>query len=315
MNKIDKPVLIAFGCSAALVVSGSFFFPRFLTATYLLQQLQMASFLGIVATGAMVVILMGHFDLSVPWGLTAAGIASTAIYGGALGPGLAWASIPAGLVSGVLIGLINGSGVAYLRLPSMIWTLGVNFVVLGVCVFYTGGFLPPGEASGLMRWVGIGKSLGGVPNAIYLWLAIALIIVFVLRRTKTGRYIYAIGNSERVTYLAGVNTNGIIVLGFVISGLCNAIAGMALAGYAQQAYQAMGEPYLLPAIAAVVLGGTNVLGGSGSYIGTVAGVILITLITSILSVVQIPEAGRQIIYGIVIIFMVLFYARGQQAKG
>jgi ribose transport system permease protein len=314
MSKANRPVLITFGCSVALVLVGGIFYPRFLSISYLLQQLQMASFLGIVAGGAMVVILLGHIDLSVPWALTAAGIMSTAVHGGAWGPNWAWAAVPIGMLIGVLIGLINGIGVAYLRLPAIIWTLGVNFVVLGLCVFYTGGFLPPGEASELMRFFGVGKSVLDIPNAIYLWLFVSLVIVFILRRTKAGRYIYAIGNSEKVTYLAGVKTSGILILAFVIAGICNAIAGMALSGYAKQAYQAMGEPYLLPGIAAVVLGGTNILGGSGSYFGTVAGVILITLISSMLSVMQMPEAGRQIIYGVVIIVMVLLYSRGQKVE-
>ena len=98
----------------------------------------------------------------------------------------------------------------------------------------------------------------------------------------------------------------------MIAGICSAISGMLLAGYANQAYQAMGDPYLLPAIAAVVIGGTNILGGKGTVTGTVVGVILISLIGSMLSVMQMPEAGRQIIYGLVIIMMLLIYGRSEK---
>ena len=101
----------------------------------------------------------------------------------------------------------------------------------------------------------------------------------------------------------------------MISGGLPAFAGVLLAGYSTKAYQAMGDAYLLPAIAAVVLGGTSILGGRGTYLGTVAGVILITLLQSILSVMQMPEAGRQIIYGVVIIAMLLVYGRGQRVQG
>ena len=90
---------------------------------------------------------------------------------------------------------------------------------------------------------------------------------------------------------------------------------MLLAGYSTKAYQAMGDPYLLPAIAAVVLGGTHILGGRGTYLGTIAGVILISLLQSILSVMQMPEAGRQMIYGVVIIVMLLVYGRGERVQG
>ena len=133
--------------------------------------------------------------------------------------------------------------------------------------------------------------------------------VSLLTRTTFGRSLYAIGNRERAAYLSGIDTRRITLLAFVMSGGLSALGGVLLAGYASKASQSMGDAYLLPSIAAVVLGGTHVLGGKGSYLGTVAGVILITLLQSILSVMQIEEAGRQLIYGAVIISMLLLYGR------
>jgi ribose transport system permease protein len=130
-----------------------------------------------------------------------------------------------------------------------------------------------------------------------------------LSRTSFGRSVYAIGNSERAAYLSGSDTRRVLLLAFTLCGALAGLAGVLLAGYSTKAYQAMGDPYLLPAIAAVVLGGTNILGGRGTYLGTIAGVILITLLQSILSVMQIEESGRQIIYGVVIIAMLLLYGR------
>jgi ribose transport system permease protein len=101
---------------------------------------------------------------------------------------------------------------------------------------------------------------------------------------------------------------------FAISGALSGFAGVLLAGYSTKAYQAMGDPYLLPAIAAVVLGGTSILGGRGTLLGTVAGVVLITLLQSILSVVQMPESGRQIIYGVVIVGMLMVYGRERRPQ-
>jgi ribose transport system permease protein len=134
-------------------------------------------------------------------------------------------------------------------------------------------------------------------------------MVFLLRRAALGRAIYGIGNSERAAYLSGLPTRRVVLTVFAISGGLAAFGGVLLAGYASKAAQAMGDSYLLPSIAAVVLGGTSILGGRGSYLGTVAGVILITLLQSILSVMQMPEAGRQIIYGVVIVVMLLLYGR------
>jgi ribose transport system permease protein len=313
-KNLDLPVVIAFGFIFVLILGGSLFFPQFLSPRYLLQQLQIASFLGVVASGAMFVILLGHIDLSIPWTLTAAAIVSTALASlSGEGP-LAPIAVPAGLAIGAFIGLLNGLGVAFLRVPSMIWTLGMNATVLGISVFYTGGFNPQGTATPLMRFFSVGKSLLGIPNALYVWLLVGLIAVLILRRMALGRYIYAIGNRETATYLSGVNTRAVLIFCFVWAGSCSALAGMMLAGYANQAYQAMGDPYLLPTIAAVVLGGTHILGGRGKYLGTVAGVILLTLLQSMLSIMQMEEAGRQIIYGAVIIVMLLFYGRGARVQ-
>ena len=111
-----------------------------------------------------------------------------------------------------------------------------------------------------------------------------------------------------------MNTQRVTLLCFVIAGACSAAAGVLLTGYSTKAYQAMGDAYLLPAIASVVLGGTHILGGRGSYLGTVVGVVLITLLQSILSVMQMPEMGRQVIYGMVIIVMLLIYGRGRRVS-
>jgi ribose transport system permease protein len=100
---------------------------------------------------------------------------------------------------------------------------------------------------------------------------------------------------------------------FILCSTLSSFAGLLLAGYSTKAYQGMGDAYVLPAIAAVVIGGTNILGGRGRYLGTIVGVILIVLLNSVLSIMEMPEAGRQIIYGSVIIAMLLVYGRGEKA--
>ena len=292
-----------------LLLAGSTVNSNFLMPTYLLQQLQIAAFLGFAAAGLMAVILLGHIDLSVPWTITT-GAMMAASAGAAYGAG--WA-IPAGLLCGALVGLVNGLGVAFLRIPSMIFTLGVNAVLQGLMVLYTGGHAPQHAATALMRDLAVGRTLG-VPNAVLAWAAVSLLVHLLLTRTVAGRYVYVIGNSERAAYLSGVRTAGMTVACFVACGMLAALAGVLLAGYSGNAYQAMGDPYLLPAIAAVVLGGTNILGGRGSYLGTIAGVVFIVLLQSMLAVLQMPEAGRQIIYGVLILAMLLLYGRSAKAR-
>ena len=145
----------------------------------------------------------------------------------------------------------------------------------------------------------------GIPNALFVWIGVSAAVAAILQRTVLGRFIYALGNKEAAAYLAGVNTKGVTVVCFALCGLTSGLSGVLLAGYSQKAYQGMGDPYLLPAIAAVVIGGTNILGGRGRYLGTFVGVILIVLLNSVLSIMEMPEAGRQVIYGGVIILMLL----------
>jgi ribose transport system permease protein len=308
-RRIDTATVSAFGCIVALLLLGSLYSSSFLSPEYLLQQLKVASFLGVIATGTMLVILLGHIDLSVPWVVAVGGMMATAATG--WGPAGAALAIPVGVGCGVLLGLVNGAGVAYLRLPSMIVTLAVNAIAQGLMVVHTGGFSPQDASTPAMRFIATGDGLFGIPNALIVWALVGAAAVFVLSRTVFGRVVYAIGNRERAAYLSGARTRRVVLAVFALAGGLSAFGGVLLAGYASKAAQAMGDPYLLPAIAAVVLGGTSILGGRGNYLGTVAGVILITLLQSILSVMQIEEYGRHLIYGGLIVTMLLVYGRGR----
>jgi ribose transport system permease protein len=312
MKRVDPAVRAALVCIVVLLFGGSLYSRNFLSIEYLLQQLQVASFLGIVASGAMLVILLGHIDLSIPWVVTIGGMMSTAAAGwSAMGSMLA---IPIGVACGLGVGLVNGFGSAYLRVPSMIFTLSTNVIAQGLMVVHTSGFAPQEHATNAMHVIAVDRSILGIPNALWVWAATGTLVVTLLTRTGFGRRVYAIGNGERAAYLSGVDTRRIIAGCFAISGACAGLTGVLLAGYSTKAYQAMGDAYLLPAIAAVVLGGTSILGGRGTYLGTVSGVLLITLLQSILSITQIPEAGRQIVYGVIIVAMLLLYGRGARAR-
>jgi len=311
-HRIDPAVAWAFGCILLVLLVGSLYSRSFLSPDYLLQQLKVASFLGVIATGAMIVILLGQIDLSVPWVVAAGGMMATAATGwGPLGEILA---IPVGIGCGVALGLVSGVGVAVLRIPSMVVTLAVNAVAQGLMIVHTGGFSPQDASSRAMRAIATGDTLFGIPNAVLVWTAVGAGAVFLLTRTTFGRTVYAIGNRERAAYLSGARTRLVVTAAFALAGGLSALGGVLLAGYASKAAQAMGDAYLLPAIAAVVLGGTSILGGRGSYLGTVAGVILITLLQSILSVMQMPEFGRHVTYGVVIIAMLLIYGRGRRVS-
>ncbi|MFM7443273.1 MAG: ABC transporter permease, partial [Tabrizicola sp.] len=189
----DKPLVIAAGFTLVILLIGTAYTlstngtAPLLQPTYLLQQLQIGSFLGICAAGLMLVILTGHIDLSIPSTLTGAAMIGTAIGG-------PWA-IPAALAFGLVVGLINGAGTAVLRVPSMIFTLGMDTVLRGVTVAQTGGFAPQDQATRLMLALAKDRFLG-IPVALYVWAAVSVLIAFLLARTAFGRALYAIGTRE-----------------------------------------------------------------------------------------------------------------------
>jgi ribose transport system permease protein len=311
-SSMDGPTKTILVSLLLLLAAGGILHSQFLSPAYLLQQLHSGAFLGIVAVGAMIVILLGHIDLSVPWTITASATFATALVGTTPHAVVSEVGLIAGLCVGMVIGFVNGFGVAYLRIPSMIWTLATNNIVLGICVLQSGFYATRSQPSHLMSTLGADR-IFGMPLAVIVWFIVSMAMVFLLIRTRIGRYIYAVGTREEAAYLSGIDTRKIIVFAFVVAGLCSAVAGLLLAGYAGQSYQRMGDPYLLPGIAAVVLGGSSLFGGRGSYAGTVAGVLLITLISSMLSIMQAPEAAKQICYGAVILLMVGLYGRRQNA--
>ena len=308
-GKVEKSVWYTLAAIGLILVVGSVYTLStdgtlsFLMPSYLLQQLKIASFLGVAATGMMLVILLGHIDLSLPWVIAASAMLATALGG--------WMALPYGLCIGAFVGLLNGLGVAYLRVPSMIFTLGMNTVLKGLMVVFTGGFAPRSEAPHWMEVLAVGDTFG-IPHSLFAWMAVGAVAVLILTRTPLGRYIYAVGNQEQAVFLSGVRTQWVIVGAFVLCGTFAAVTGMMLAGFSHKAYQAMGDEYLMPAIAAVIIGGTNILGGRGTYMGTVLGTVTIVLLSNMLSVMQMPEAGRQIIYGTVIIGMLLVYGRQEE---
>jgi ribose transport system permease protein len=302
---VDRSVLLVVLACVAVVIGAGFVSPGVLSLGYLLQQLQIASIVGVLATGAMLVILLGQIDLSVPLTITSAAILATSLAGSGNAT-LAALAIPAGLIGGLMIGVANGLGVAIFRIPAMVWTLAVNAMLLGLTVVYTGGGKPHGAPPTLAVFLAHGHTLG-IPNAFLLWLVIGAATVFVLKRTVFGTYIYALGQSPRALFLAGAPVERVIVGVFALAGFMSSLGGLLLVGYANQAYQGMGDSYLMPVIAAVVLGGTSILGGSGSYAGTFVGAIFITLLSSVLSLMQVQDAIRQIVFGAIILLMLAIH--------
>lgn len=298
-------IIVAYAVMALLFIVTEILLPGFDTPGHLSLILSQAAILGIVAAGQTVVVLTGGIDLSVGAMMSLAGVTLTGVSNGT-NSGFA-AALAVALVLGIAVGLINGLGIALLRVPPLVMTLGMGGILTGVTLVSTNG-TPSGSAPPASVTLATG-TLFNVPIAILVWAAVTLALVVLLRLTVFGRQLYALGNSPRVSILSGVNPLIITLAIYALSGAGAAFAGILLTGQNGNANTSAGDVFLLPSVAAVVVGGTSILGGRGGYGGTVAGAIIITVLQAFLQAKGIAQPGQDILYGILILVMLFLYGR------
>lgn len=293
----NRNILLAYGGALVLFAATSAFSPGFASTNHVRVLLVQASFIGIVALGQSFVILGGGIDLSVPWTLNGSAILLTLFANGSNAP-LLWA-IPLLLALGALVGLCNGLGVAALGISPIIMTLGMNVILSGGLLVYTNGS-PTAGAPSHVEYLATGR-VGPIPVNTLIWLGIAALATVLLTWTAFGRQLYALGTNRTVAQFSGIAISRVTVITYVISGMAAAFAGILLTGYVGQAYLGMGDPYLFSSVAAVAIGGASILGGSGHYLGTIAGALILTVLAGLLPILNLNPAALQVIYGFVIL--------------
>lgn len=311
---LKRPLVVALILIAALLVLGEILSPGFASAQQILRLLIVAALLGIVAAGQNLVILGGRegIDLSVGGVISLSAIIAGNVMNGADSAILQ--AVLACMAAGAFIGLINGMGVTLLRIPPLVMTLGMLGVLQGLLVVVRNGIPSGFAAPGLSRFV-TQPFLLGLPGVIWLWVAIGLLMAFMLTRTVYGHRIYAIGSNEQAAYMAGVPVKAMRISLFMLSGVFAAITGICLLGYSGSSFANVGEQYMLASIIAVVFGGTPLSGGKGGYTGTMAGALLLVILQGILTTVHIDESGRQMVFGATLLLLMLFYGRGRAMRG
>jgi ribose transport system permease protein len=261
--------------------------------------------LGIMAGGQTLVMLTGGIDLSV------ASIATASAYLMATHSMLSGATAVAyGLSVGFGVGLINGVGIALLRVQPLVMTLGTGLMTEGMLVVYSQKVMAEGpHVPQFIEDLGAGKSWGVVPNDFFLWAPLAGLIIFSLRRTGYGRLLYAIGDNSEACHLSGIRVWRVLFVNYVVCGLLAATAGLVIVGGVDSADLSLADVYLLPSVAAVIIGGTSIFGGRGGYSGTIVGALILTVLNSILTLLDAPEPIRQILYGVIILLLAAAYTR------
>lgn len=292
--------------------------PEFLTVSNMTILVKHVAINAILAIGMTFVILSGGIDLSVGsiagfCGMVAGYLLTQGVtvtsFGVIVYPHASLVIVLA-LLAGVGLGALNGMLVARLRVAPFIATLGVLYVARGAALLLSGGATYPnlqGSADAGntgFTWIGAGFLLG-LPVPIWIMAVAAVVATFLASRTTFGRQVYAIGGNERAALLAGVDVRRVKVRVYVLSGLCAAMVGVLIAAQLGAAHPATGETFELNAIAAVVLGGTSLMGGRGTIVGTLIGAFVIGVLADGLVLLGVSEFWQMVIKGLVIVLAVI----------
>ena len=209
-----------------------------------------------------------------------------------------------------LAGLANGIGIGIFKVHPLIMTLGISLVVLGLMNVYqlmvvqSGTQIPP-----VILWLGSETSFGFLPSSLILFIPITALIILGLRGSGFGRLLFAVGDNPVAARLSGVRVWQVLLALYIVSALLAALAGFLIAGLVKTASLSLVESSVLPSVAAAVIGGTSIMGGRGGYAGTIVGALILTVLAALLTILEMPEGVRQILFGSIVVFVAAAYTR------
>jgi ribose transport system permease protein len=272
--------------------------------------LRLAVFLGVVAAGQTLVMISGYegIDLSVGSVVTLTAILTYVYVAGH--DEKVFTALLISLAVGAVIGLVNGAGITFLKISPFVMTLGMSGVVTGAVIILNHGNVQGKVAPIMTRLIARPIAPGiPIPNAIIIWLIFGILMWLLLERTTFGKHLFAIGVNRVTAKLSGVNVTGVNLATYSLAGMLAGFGGFLIVGNTGVVLIQLGQPFLFPSIAAVAVGGTLLTGGKGSYWGSMAGAIVLTLITSLLTTMQMPESVRRMVLGATLLVMISIYGR------
>jgi ribose transport system permease protein len=288
---------------ALLFALSSLLAPAMFQLSQVVNILQVAAFLGVIAIGQTFVVLTGGIDLSQAGLVTLTNIVSTSLMGGTADNILLAITVSLLLAAGV--GAANGFLVAIVAITPLIATLGMNAILFGGALVFTGG-APHGSAAPEFQPIGTGY-LFGLPASTLVWAGLAIFAFILTRRTIFGRWLYAVGANAQAATMMGIPVAGVRMLAYVLSAVLASLGGLLLTAYIGAPSLGIGNQFLLTSVAAVVVGGTSLSGGIGSVLSTVGGTIFIAELSSFTNIVRVSTGTQFVIQGVLIILSVLAY--------
>jgi ribose transport system permease protein len=278
-----------------------------------LNILRLSVFLGVIAAGQTLVIISGSegIDLSAGAVVTLTAIVTYVMVNG--NDGRVLPALLAALLVGAAIGLFNGVGVSFLKISPLVMTLGMSGVVTGMILIVQHGNVS-GAVSPIMTKVIARPLIFGIPGAIIIWIFFAGLMWLLMERTAFGKNLFAIGTNRVTARLSGINVTAMVLATYALAGALAGLGGFLAVGNTGVVFINIGNPFLFPSIAAVAVGGTLLSGGKGSYWGTMAGAIVLTLLTSLLTTMQMPDSVRSMVLGATLLILISIYGRQQALR-
>ncbi len=223
-----------------------------------------------------------------------------------------WGVAPAVIIAlacGLVVGVVNGIGVGIVRVHPLIMTLGTGLIATGCLQVYQRLVINAGsEIPAFLAWLGTGRT-AGMPNGLYLFIPFSIFILWLMRATGFGRLLFALGSNENAAKLSGVRAWQVYVALYALSGLIAALAGLLYLGMIRQTSLSLANPLLLPSVAAAVIGGTSIFGGRGSFAGAIVGALILRVLDTMLTLLQMPEGARTALFGLIILAVTALYVR------
>jgi len=309
----NRKLIAAFIAIVFVFVVGQLTVSNFLNLNQVMITVKLASFIALFSLCQMIVMAAGGAGLDLSVGYTAT---MTAIFTATVMNGKnenLWLAVVLALGIGIAVGLANGLLSTYLKLPSLVVTLAMSQILQGIINVYTAGALITGKPSPVLQILAA-KSTGAFPNIIFLLISVAFVVMIVLYRTKWGAMLFGVGENETAAYLSGINTKRVRTIAFVLSGTVASFIGLLLLGNMGVAFKDMGSDYVLPSIAAAVVGGVSLQGGDGNYIGVILGAILLQALLNLLVALGWGDAGKWLGFGIVLFVLLIAYVSDRRKR-
>ncbi|MBT4644637.1 MAG: ABC transporter permease [Deltaproteobacteria bacterium] len=297
----------------SLFILGQFISPGFARMQGIFNYMAVASLTMFACIAQSLVMINGRigFDLSIG-ALMSVGAAWGASLSGGTDMGVIWSVLAMGGI-GAFCGLVSGTCVKILNMPPMVVTMSIGSLVGGGYMAITRGQVA-GTQADLFKTIGTGTAFWYIRWVLLIAVAVIVIIELVLRRTKYGKSLFLVGTNEHAAGLCGIKTTRVFILTYMLAGISSALAGLMLFSIVGSTQAGQGDQYTMLSIAAVVIGGVSLVGGKGTYLGAALGALMMTVLAGVLTVIQIPQGARDLLKGLILLSILLVYARSPRLR-